>query len=112
MRHFSLYLPVCNLSEMMIELLPPSLNVMVNFLPRNAPAQSADQAGLWEFKPVVKSSRMKVGGRRWCVSYAKNWASKHQGTNMLPAISEKFRGGLSIFMPGTYPTSTGRRAGT
>ena len=47
------------------------------------PAQS-DQAGLWEF----------AGGKLW--------------VNMLPAISEKFRGGLSIFMPGTYPTSTGR----
>lgn len=58
--------------------------------------------------PVVKSSRMKVSGRRWCVSYAKNWASKQLWVNMLPAISEKFRGGLSIFMHGTYPTSTGR----
>ncbi|MFP1454425.1 pyrimidine (deoxy)nucleoside triphosphate diphosphatase [Escherichia coli] len=52
------------------------------------PAQS-DQAGLWEV-PVVKSSRMKVSGRRWCVSYAKNWASKQLWVNMLPAISEKF----------------------
>ncbi len=41
--------------------------------------------------PVVKSSRMKASGRRWCVSYAKNWASKQLWVNMLPAISEKFR---------------------
>lgn len=49
--------------------------------------------------PVVKSSRMKASGRRWCVSYAKNWASKQLWVSMLPAISEKFRAGLSIFMP-------------
>ncbi|MGU0172539.1 NUDIX domain-containing protein [Escherichia coli] len=53
------------------------------------PAQS-DQAGLWEFAGG-KSSRMKASGRRWCVSYAKNWASKQLWVSMLPAISEKFR---------------------
>lgn len=42
--------------------------------------------------PVVKSSRMKASGRRWCVSYAKNWASKQLWVSMLPAISEKFLG--------------------
>ena len=58
------------------------------------PAQS-DQAGLWEF----------AGGK---VELDENWASKQLWVSMLPAISEKFRAGLSIFMPGTYPTSTGR----
>ena len=57
------------------------------------PAQS-DQAGLWEF----------AGGK----VEPDDWASKQPLVTMLPAISEKFRGGLSIFMPGMYPTSTGR----
>ncbi|KEO96653.1 hypothetical protein EH66_10170 [Escherichia coli] len=35
-------------------------------------------------------------------------ASKQLWVSMLPAISEKFGRDLSIFMPGTYPTSTGR----
>ena len=65
------------------------------------PAQS-DQAGLWEFaggkvEPDESQRQALVRELR-----------EELWVNMLPAISEKFRGGLSIFMPGTYPTSTGR----
>lgn len=80
----------------MIEVVAAIIERDGKILLRNAPpiAIRRDYGSL----PVVKSSRMKASGRRWCVSYAKNWASKQLWVNMLPAISEKFQGGLSIFM--------------
>lgn len=81
---FSLICP-CVIYEM-IEVVAAIIERDGKILLAQRPAQS-DQAGLWEL-PVVKSSRMKVSGRRWCVSYAKNWASKQLWVNMLPAISE------------------------
>ena len=51
------------------------------------PAQS-DQAGLWEF----------AGGK----------VELDESQQQALVRELKFRAGLSIFMPGTYPTSTGR----
>lgn len=70
----------------MIEVVAAIIERDGKILLRNAPPRAIrrDYGSL----PVVKSSRMKVSGRRWCVSYAKNWASKQLWVNMLPAISE------------------------
>ncbi len=70
------------------------------------PAQS-DQAGLWEFaggkvepdesqrQALVRELREELGIEATVGEYV----ASHQ---------REVRGGLSIFMPGTYPTSTGR----
>ncbi|UMX60933.1 NUDIX domain-containing protein [Escherichia coli] len=72
------------------------------------PAQS-DQAGLWEFAggkvEPDESQRQALGA--WLLQEELGIEATVR-VSMLPAIGGKFRAGLSIFMPGTYPTSTGR----
>lgn len=54
----------------MIEVVAAIIERDGKILLRNAPPRAIrrDYGSL----PVVKSSRMKASGRRWCVSYAKN----------------------------------------
>ena len=79
---------------------------MAKFYSHNAPPIAIRRG--YGSLPVAKSRRMKVSHRRWYGNCAKNWALTQRLVNMLPAISGKCLAGLSIFMPGTYRTSTGR----
>lgn len=79
---------------------------MAKFYSRQRPAQS-DQAGLWEFaggkveldesqqQALVRELNEELGIEATVGEYV----ASHQ---------REVSAGLSIFMPGTYPTSTGR----
>ena len=94
---------ICRVIYEMIEVVAIIERDASNFTLAQRPAHS-DQAGLWGVccggKVEPDESQRQALVR---VSYAKNWASKQLWVNMLPAISEKFRGGLSIFMPSHVP---------